>query len=198
MKISLEQDFFNTNGWNVIRSGSRGPADHSSSSVHTLSSGRLEYDPGNGISTFLRGDYYQEYRDLGTAFRSSSATRGFINGGGSYDDNMGDLFSTSIYSHLSTYHENFSTLKILEPSRLQPKRKGSHRPTSGDSCLGPAPFLEHHTLAAGGDFRFIDGTSYDNFFNTAGTAIDDHIKSSGKQQFYGLYARGSISPIGAA
>ena len=108
VKVSLEQDFFNTNGWNVIRSGSRGPADHSSSSVHTLSAGRVDYDAGNGISTFLRGDFYQEYRDLGTVFRSSSATRGFINGGGSYDDKNGDVFNTSIYSHLSTYHENFS------------------------------------------------------------------------------------------
>jgi len=195
VKVSLEQDFFNSNGWNIVKSGFRGPVDHSSSSMHTLSSGRVEYDPGNGFSTFLRGDFYQEYRDLGTAFRSEAATRGFIDGGGSYDDHGGDLFNTSIYAHLSTYHENFSmentTRTIDTPSQTQ------RIPSTdvGGFLTWTRTFLEHHTVAAGGDFRLIDGTSYDNFFNAAGTAIDDRRKSSGKQQFYGAYLEDLFRPL---
>ena len=195
VKVSLEQDFFNTNGWDIVKSGFRGPVDHSSSSMHTLSSGRVEYDPGNGISTFVRGDYYQEYRDLGTAFRSGAATRGFIGGGGSYDDHAGDLFNTSIYAHLSTYHENFSmengARTIETPSQTQ------RIPSTdvGGFLTWTRTFFEHHTVAAGSDFRLIDGTSYDNFFNTTGTAIDDRRKSSGKQQFYGAYIEDLFRPI---
>jgi outer membrane receptor protein involved in Fe transport len=195
VKISLEQDFFNTNGWNVIRSGSRGPADHSSSSLHTLSNGRIEYDPGNGITTFLRGDYYQEYRDLGTSFRSASATRGFIDGGGSYDDGLGDVFSTSIYSHLSTYHENFSTENDARTIETPSQTQRIPSTDVGGFLTWTRTFFQQHTIAAGGDFRLIDGTSYDNFYNTAGTVIDDHRKSSGKQQFYGLYVEDLFRPL---
>ncbi len=195
VKVSLEQDFFNTNGWNVVRSGFRGPADHSSSSLHTLSGGRIEYDPGNGITTFLRGSFYQEYRDLGTAFQSASATRGFVNGGGTYDDNNGDLFNTSVYAHLSTYHENFSmenaSRTIETPSQTQ--RVPSY--DEGGFFTWSRVFLQQHTVAAGGDFRLIQGTDYDNFYNTAGTAIDDRRKSSGQQQFVGAYIEDLFRPL---
>ncbi|MBV8362331.1 MAG: TonB-dependent receptor plug domain-containing protein [Deltaproteobacteria bacterium] len=40
-RISLEGDFFNTNGWNIVQEGFRGPLDHNSSSIHELFAGRV-------------------------------------------------------------------------------------------------------------------------------------------------------------
>ncbi len=194
-KISLEQDFFNTNGWDIVRSGFRGPIDHSSSSLHTLSSGRIELDPGTGITTFLRGSFYQEYRDLGTAFQSAAATRGFINAGGSYDDHSGDLYNASLYAHLSTYHQNFSMSDLAQtidtPSQTQ--RVPSY--DEGGLFTWTRTFFQQHTVSSGGDFRLIQGTDYDNFFNAAGTAIDDRRKSSGQQQFVGAYIEDLYRPL---
>src|SRR5215472_771543 len=104
LRVSLEGDFFNTNGWNIVQEGFRGPLDQNSSSIHELFAGRVEYKVRRGTSLFLRGSFYNENLDLGSPFRSASATRGFINGGGSYADNAGDLLNASVYMHLSTYN----------------------------------------------------------------------------------------------
>ena len=195
VKVSLEQDFFNTDGWDIVKSGYRGTVDHASSSIHYLSGARLEFDPGNGISTFLRGSFYQEYRDLGTAFRSESATRGFIDGGGSYDDNAGDLFKTSVYAHFSTYHENFSMENAARTVETPSQTQRVPSTDVGGFFTWTRTFLKYHTIAAGGDFRLIDGTCYDNFYNTSGTAIDDRRQSSGKQQFFGAYLEDLYRPL---
>src|SRR6516164_232435 len=60
IRLTGESDFFNTNGWNIVQRGSRGPLDHNSSSIHELFSGRIDYDARNGILGFLRGSYYNE------------------------------------------------------------------------------------------------------------------------------------------
>jgi outer membrane receptor protein involved in Fe transport len=65
----------------------------------------------------------------------------------------------------------------------------------GGSFTWARTFFEHHTIGAGGDFRLIDGTCYDNFYNTAGTFIDDRRKSSGKQQFFGAYLEDLYRPL---
>jgi outer membrane receptor protein involved in Fe transport len=194
-KITLEQDFFNTNGWDIVKSGFRGPIDHSSSSMHTLSSGRIELDPGNGIMTFLRGSFYQEYRDLGTAFQSSATTRGFVNAGGSYDDHNGDLFNASVYAHLTTYHQNFSMSDMAQTMDFPAQTQRVPSTDVGGFFTWTRTFFQHHTIAAGGDFRLIDGTDYDNFYNTTGSAIDLRRESSGNQQFGGAYIEDLFRPF---
>jgi len=195
LKVTLEQDFFNTGGWNIVKSGFRGAIDHPASSIHTYSAGRLDLDLGNGITTFLRGSFYQEYRDLGTSFRSASATRGFVNGGGSYDDRLGDLFNASIYAHLSTYHENFAMEN--EPRTAEMPSQSQRIPSTdlGGLLSWSREIFARNTLAAGGDFRFIEGTSYDNFYDPTGTFINDRRASSGKQQFYGAYLEDIYRPL---
>src|SRR5262249_35528493 len=93
VRVSLEGDFFNTNGWNIVQTGFRGPLDRNSSSIHEVFDGRVEYNPGLGLTAFLRGSFYNQNLDLGSPFRKASATRGLINGGGSYADSAGNLFN---------------------------------------------------------------------------------------------------------
>jgi outer membrane receptor protein involved in Fe transport len=195
LKVTVEEDFFNTEGWSIIKSGFRGPLDHAASSLHTLSGARLDYDFGRGLSAFLRGSFYQEYRDLGTPFRSASATRGFINGGGAYDDGVGDLFNASVYAHLSTYHENFSMENALRSAETPSQTERIPSTDVGGFLSWSRDIFEHNTLAAGGDFRFIEGTSYDNFYNPTGTFFSDRRVSSGRQQFYGAYLEDIYRPL---
>ena len=64
IRLTLESDFFNTDGWDIVEHGYRGPLDHNSSSIHELFSGRIDYDAGGGFLAFLRGSYYNENLDL--------------------------------------------------------------------------------------------------------------------------------------
>jgi len=195
IRLSLEGDFFNTDGWNIVKSGFQGPLDHNSSSIHELFGGRVEYDPGDGISAFLRGSFYDESRDLGSPFRSASATRGFVNGGGSYTDNAGDLFNTSVYAHLSTYNENFSVDNAARTIETPTQIQRVPSTDVGGSFTWARTFLEHHQLAAGGDFRLIDGESDDSFFDPTGAYIMDRRESSGHQDFFGAYLEDLYRPI---
>jgi iron complex outermembrane recepter protein len=194
IRVALESDFFNTNGWNIVQSGYRGPLDHNSSSIHELFSGRMDYDRGHGTSGFLRGSYYNENLDLGSPFRSASVTRGFINAGGRYADNAGDVLNTSAYAHFSTYDENFS---VDNPARtLETPTQLQTIPSTdvGGFLSFTRGVLEHHEIGAGGDFRLISGKSDDRYFNATGSVIADRRESSGKQFFSGAYIEDLFRP----
>src|ERR1019366_1479431 len=144
IKLSLEGNVFNSDGWNIVKSGFRGPLDGSASSIHELFNERAEYSPGNGISTFLRGSFYNENRDLGTPFRSASASRGFIDGGGSYDDNAGDVFNTSVYAHLSTYDQKFSSVNPARTVETPTQIQKVPSTDVGGFLTWTRTFFEHH------------------------------------------------------
>lgn len=193
----LEGDFFNTDGWNIVQSNFRGPIDGTSSSIHELFAGRVEFDPGTGVSSFLRGSFYNENLDLGTPFRNASVTRGFINGGGAFDDRNGDLFHLSIYAHLSSYFQNFSTVNAARTAETPTQLQTVPSTDVGGFLTWTRTFFTYHQLAAGGDFRLIDGQSQDSFFNSAGTFIADQRVSSGRQNFFGAYVEDVFPPIDA-
>ena len=187
IRLTGESDFFNTNGWNIVQRGSRGPLDHNSSSIHELFSGRIDYDARNGILGFLRGSYYNENLDLGSPFRSAAVSRGFVNGGGSYADNAGDFLNTSVYAHLSTYDQDFSTDNAARTIETPTQTQSVPSTDVGGFVTWTRTLLEHHQLGAGGDFRLIDGKSEDSYFNAAGAGIARRLQSSGNQFFVGAY-----------
>jgi iron complex outermembrane receptor protein len=193
-RMKLEGDSFNTDGWNIVKPSFQGPIDGSSSSIHELFSGRLEYNPSSKVSTFLRGSFYNENRDLGTPFRAASATRGFINGGASYGDSEGDVFNTSVYAHLSTYNESFSMVNSARTAETPTQLQTVPSIDVGGLLTWTRTILKDHQIAAGGDFRLIDGESDDNFFNPLGTGIADRKESSGRQQFFGAYLEDLYRP----
>src|SRR5262249_7800474 len=179
IRLTLESDFFNTNGWDIVQRAYRGPLDHNSSSIHELFSGRIDYEASNGIRGFLRGSYYNEHLDLGSPLRSASVTRGFIDGGGSYADKTGDLLNTSVYAHLSNYNQQFSVANSARTFETMTQIQTVPSTDVGGFLTWTRTFLEHHQIGAGGDFRLIDGTSEDTYFNAAGSGIVDRKRSSG-------------------
>lgn len=190
----LEGNFFNTDGWSIVQSNFRGPIDGTSSSINELFAGRVEFDPGTGLSSFLRGSYYNQDLDLGTPFRNASVTRGFINGGGAFDDRLGDLFHLSVYAHLSSYFQNFSTVDATRTFETPTQLQSVPSTDVGGFLTWTRTFFKYHQVAAGGDFRLIDGQSQDSFYNFTGTVIADRRVSSGRQNFFGAYIEDVFQP----
>jgi outer membrane receptor protein involved in Fe transport len=195
LRLTLESDFFNTNGWNIVREGFRGPLDRNSSSIHELFTGRIDYDAGGGISAFLRGSYYHEDLDLGSPVRNASVSRGFVNGGGSYADSAGNLLNASVYAHLSTYYQTFSTDNVARTVETPTQIQTVPSTDVGGFFTWTRTLFEHHQIAAGTDFRLIDGKSEDRFFNTTGSAVDYRMVSSGRQFFFGVYLEDLYRPM---
>jgi outer membrane receptor protein involved in Fe transport len=199
LRARLEGDFFNTSGWNIIKPGFRGPIDQNSSSIHEVFGGRLEYDGSRGFSTFLRGSFYHQALDLGTALRNADVTRGFINGGAALATTSGGRFHFNVYTHWSTYHENFATANV---SRTTETRTQLQTVPSSDvggfltwtrELLVNSRFM-HSRLATGGDFRLIEGQSRDSYFDTTGSFIADRKISSGNQNFFGFFLEDLYRP----
>jgi len=194
-RTSLEGDFFNTNGWNIVESGFRGPLDQNASSIHELFAGRVEFLPVAGWSSFLRGSFYNENRGLGTPLRTAGATRGFINGGGELETAAGDLFHLSVYAHLSDYNQSFSIVNtprtVENPSQLQSVPSTD----VGGFLTWTRTFFRVHQVSAGGDFRLIDGQSQDSFYDSSGTFISNRTVSSGRQNFFGMYIEDIFRPV---
>lgn len=193
-RVSLENDFFNTSGWDIVEPGFQGPIDQNTSSINDVFSGRGEFDPGTGLTSFLRGSYYNQNYNLGTPFRSASATRGFINGGGAVETSAGDRFNLSVYGHLSSYSENFSNVNLARTAETPTQVQSVPSTDVGGFLTWTRTFLKYHQVAAGGDFRLISGQSQDSFYNSAGTYIADHKVSSGKQDFFGMYVEDVFRP----
>ena len=143
--------------------------------------------PAPGCRRFCAAAYYNENLDLGTPFRNASVTRGFINGGGAFDDRQGDLFHLSVYAHLSSYFQNFSTVNAARTAETPTQLQSVPSTDVGGFLTWTRTFFRYHQVAAGGDFRLIDGQSQDSFFNSAGTFIVDQRVSSGRQNFFGAY-----------
>lgn len=190
----LEGNFFNTDGWNIVQSNFRGPIDGRSSSINELFAGRVEFDPGSGLSSFLRGSYYNENLDLGTPFRNARVSRGFINGGAALDDRLGDLFHLSVYAHLSSYFQNFSTVNAARTIETPTQLQSVPSTDVGGFLTWTRTFFKYHQVAAGGDFRLIDGQSQDSFYNFTGAVIADQRVSSGRQNFFGAYIEDVFQP----
>ncbi len=193
-RLGLEGDFFNTDGWNVVQSGFRGPIDQNASSIHELFAGRLEFDPGTGASSFLRGSYYNEDRNLGTPFRTAGASRGFVNGGGVLETAAGGLFHLSVYAHLSDYNQSFSIANAQRTAEIPSQLQSVPSTDVGGFLTWTRTFFRDHQLSVGGDFRVIDGQSQDRFFNSTGAFIIDNRVSSGKQNFFGMYVEDVYRP----
>ena len=194
-RVSLEGDFFNTDGWNIVKSGFNGPIDQDASSIHELFGGRVDFDPGNGVSTFLRGSYYNEDRDLGTPFRSAGASRGFINAGGAMETAAGDLLHLSVYAHLSNYNQNFSIVNAQRTAETPSQLQTVPSTDVGGFLTWTRTFFRDHQVSVGSDFRVINGQSEDSFFDPSGTFIADNKVSSGNQNFFGLYVEDVFRPV---
>lgn len=193
-RVGLDGHFSNTGGWDIVDPSYRGPIDHNSSSSNELFSARVEYDPEPTLTTFLRGSYYHESRDLGTALRSASATRGFINGGGIIHTAGAGQFNLNAYAHLSTFDEDFAIVNGNRTAEIQSQLQHVPSTDVGGSLTWSRPLFAHNRLVAGGDFRLIDGQSKDRYFNLAGTSVNDRKVSSGRQNFFGLFIENIYRP----
>ncbi len=194
IRFSLQGNFFHTDGWNIVVPAQRGPIDQDAGSEHKTFNGRVEYAPTANFSLFLRGAYYSESRNTGTPLRISNTQRGFIAGGGSLQTDDGSQVGLTLFSHLSTFHEHFSSVSDDRTFETLTQLQEVPSTDVGGALTWTRPFFTHHLLTAGVDFRLIDGESRDAFFNASGSAIADRQVSKGKQTFLGFFAQDIYTP----
>ncbi len=190
VRLGLHGNFFHTDGYNIIARIQRGPIDQDSGSEHKTFNGHLEYSPASNLSLFLRGTYYEESHNTGTPFRTSSTNRGTLVAGGSLHTSDASHWGLTLFSHLSTFNEQFSGVSEDRTSETPKQLQEVPSTDVGGAFTWSRRFFSKHLLTAGTDFRLIEGESRDTFFDPLRTVI-----SKGEQTFLGFFVQDLYTPI---
>ena len=194
VRLGLQGNLLHTDGYNIIAPNQRGPIDQHSGSERKAFYGRLEYSAASNLSLFLRGTLYTQSLNAGTPFRISDTDRGFITGGGTLRSTDGSVWQLNVFSHLTTFNEQFSRINAARTSESVSQIQQVPSTDVGGSLTWAKRFFTDHLLTAGTDFRLIDGETRDTFLNSSGVLTERRI-SKGQQDFFGFFVQDLYTPI---
>ncbi|MCZ7625713.1 MAG: TonB-dependent receptor plug domain-containing protein [Candidatus Methylomirabilis sp.] len=106
--ISLEGNYFDTDGYKIVKKSQRGDIDVQATSNHKTFNGRLEYAPSSNSSLYLTGSFFHEDRGNGTPLQENSTETGYVATGGRLKTVDGSEWQLTVFSHLQTFDSTFS------------------------------------------------------------------------------------------
>jgi outer membrane cobalamin receptor len=190
--ISLEGNFFETDGFKVVKESQQGAIDINADSTHTTFNGRVEYRLTPEASLFLAGNYFTEDRGNGTPLTNNSTQAGYTAGGGQLRTPDGSDWSLTIFSHLQTFESTFSSQSADRNSETLTLAQEVPSTALGGS-LQWARRVGSHRLTAGTDLRWIDGETDEDVFSAATGNFLRRRVAGGEQFLAGLYGQDIVS-----
>jgi len=184
--ISLEGNFFRTDGYKIVREDQRGKIDIDADSEHKTFNGRVEYTPSLATSLFLAGSFFHEDRGNGTERQKNSTEAGYIGTGGRLKTADGSDWQFTLFSHLQTFNSTFSSAAQDRNSETLALNQFDVPSTAlGANLQWSKRLFQTHLLTAGTDLRWIDGETNEDAF----AAFTRRRKAGGEQQLVGVYAQ---------
>lgn len=194
VRLGLQGNFLHMDGYNIIAPNQRGPIDQNSGSERKAFYGRLEYAPASNLSLFLRGTFFTQSLNAGTPLRTSDTDRGFVAGGGTLRTADGSVWQLHLFSHLTTFNEQFSRINAARTAESVSQIQQVPSTDVGGSLTWARRFFADHLLTAGTDVRLIDGETHDTFLDSSGVLTESRI-SKGRQDFFGFFIQDLFTPI---
>lgn len=185
--VSLEGNFFDTDGYKIVKKDQRGKIDVNADSSHKTFNGRVEYTPSSASSLFLAGSFFREDRGNGTPLQNNETETGYIGTGGRLKTADGSDWQLTLFSHLQTFDSTFSSAAPDRNSET-PSLDQFDVPSkdAGISLQWSKRVLQSHLLTAGFDHRWIEGETNEDFRFISGQ-FTRRRKAGGEQQLAGLY-----------
>lgn len=193
--VSLEGNFFRTDGYKIVKKDQRGAIDVNADSSHKTFNGRVEYTPSLTSSLFLAGSFFHEDRGNGTPDQNNSTETGYIAAGGQLKTADGSDWQLAVFSHLQTFDSTFTS---ASPNRNleTPALNQFDVPSTdvGANLQWSKQIHQAHLLTAGTDLRWIDGeTNEDATFSQTLGAFTRRRKAGGEQVLAGAYLQDIIT-----
>jgi len=197
---SAEAEHFSTAGYPVVSADQAGAADLSAPSEHESISARGDWTFADNLAASVRGQYFDERQNGGTAHTTARVRQG----GGSF---TGRCPIFPLYLDLEARLWLQGQLFQQDRARLTPDRsvetlsalQENPSDSQGGSLLAiPQSFDFHgtHSLAFGADVLRVSGTSTEDLFPAAVTPSTTVRRvSSGSQLSFGVFAQDSYQPI---
>ena len=185
-RISLEGNYFKTDGYHIVLRQQRGGIDTPADSKHAVFNGRLEYAPTPDLTLFLAGTFFDEDRHNGTRLQVNDTQSGSVSAGGTARTGDGSQWSASVFAQLQGFHSTFSTQAPDRQSETLALDQRSPTHTVGGMLSWNRAFGDHRLLA-GTDYRWVEGETDEDVFNN-NVFLRKRV-AGGEQVFAGLYVQ---------
>ncbi len=192
--LSADGGWFDTDGYQIIRSDLRGPIDARSFSQNETFGGRLTVRATQRLELGMTGDYFNEERRDGSPLALSWQEIGSLRGHARYTAGANE-FIMSVFGGSQTYRQWFSSITADRTSEtLSVDQYRVPATTRGMSVHWANTDLGRHSLAAGADLQTVEGSTNENFRYVAGTATRQR-HAGGEQLLGGAYIQDVFRPI---
>ena len=163
-RLSLEGNYFNTDGYPIVKASDRGSIDIDATSQHSTFNGRLELVLSPDLSFYVRGNHYDENRGNGTPLQNNDTEAGSFATGGRLRTGDGSDWSFNLYGDFQKFTSTFSTQAANRNSETLALDQRVPSTSVGGALQWSRRFGSHLVLA-GGDFRWIEGETHEKVFN---------------------------------
>jgi len=191
--VALEGDLLSSEGYHVVAPSSSGAIDRNTPSTHANLQARVELEASPDLRFDLRGGLFHEAFNGGTRYTTAMMRRFDYAGGAHWTPAGVGNVDLALFGHHGEFRQDRA--RIIG-ARLD-EALNAHQivPTDG---LGaglvwrgrPLSLGGTHALSAGGDARWIRGSTLESFFPppTPATALVER-NARGQQRLYGLFAQ---------
>ncbi len=194
--VSLEGNYFDTDGYKIVKKSQRGDIDINADSNHKTFNGRVEYTPSLASSLFLAGSFFHENRGNGTPLQNNETETGYMATGGRLKTADGSDWRITLFSHLQTFNSTFSSAAPDRNSETPALNQFDVPSTdAGANLQWSKQLFQSHLLTAGTDLRWIDGETNEDF--TFSQTLNDFTrrrKAGGEQFLAGAYLQDIFTP----
>jgi outer membrane receptor protein involved in Fe transport len=213
--VSLDGSFFDTGGFPQVIAAERGQVDTKAKVEYRNIGLKIDYSPMDRVSTFVRGGYFREERDnakvttipvgnAGVAEANDTLWKSASGGVRASLPDHSDLQAT-LFLDWNDFNSNFMAVAAAPAPALTPRAIGrmtllQHVPTTGVGGIvqWTKALSTRHLLAAGTDFRRVEGESQERVLDPAtGTTVTTFRETGGTQISSGTFVQGQFWPVEA-
>jgi outer membrane receptor protein involved in Fe transport len=192
LRLSLEGNRYETDGYAIVKESRRGAIDVEAASRHTTVNGRVDLVAAPDARFFLSGNFYDEERENGTPLQFNRTGAGALSLGGHVGDADGGELTFAVFGDTQEFRSTFSA---QAPDRNSETLALDQRvPTlSAGGLLQWSRRFGDHRVGAGGDVRWVEGETIERVY--VGGAFARRRVAGGQQAIAGVFVQDIWKPV---
>ena len=191
LRVSIEGNFFNTEGYQTVEPSRRGRIDIPADSKHAVFNGRVEFVKSPDLSLFVSGNFFDENRGNGTPLQFNSTESGSWATGGRLRTDEGSEWTFQLFGQVQDFRSTFST-QASDRNSETPALDQTVPSTSWGGSLQWNRRFASHLVSSGADFRWVQGETDEAVFSPAGF-LRNRV-AGGEQVIGGVFIQDVFTP----